>query len=170
MKVVINNKERETEFKDGEHYIDNILFDGHSILWAFEYKPKTYLKESELSGDEWRKGGEMIIYRNGVSVFREFCRTSERAFVVMQYILSQFKDFNWDAVEVGRRIYNHDVPSIVIDILEDGEITVKTEDGSVVPWAFKQEQKKEDGKYYEDEWKDKDRVHILSEHIHWYRK
>lgn len=168
MKVIINNKKKETEYKDGELYVDGIHFAGHRVLWSFEYKPSTYLKKSELSGDEWRMGGLMVIYRDGVSVFKEFCRTSERAFVVMQYTLPKLQDFFWDVLVVGRKIYNHDIPSIITAVLDDGEIMVKTEDGSHVPWAFKQEEKKEP--YYDDEWKDKDRVHILSEHIYWFRK
>ena len=79
MKVNINNQEKELvgvgEGQDYHFEVDDINFDGHRVLWSFGYESKTYLKESELSGDEWRKGGHMWIKRNGVSVFKEFCRT-----------------------------------------------------------------------------------------------
>jgi len=166
-------KELKSYTKDG-HYrqeIDGISFDGHRVLWAFTFVPYTYLKESDLSGDQWRKGGEMIIYRNAVSVFREFCRDTERAFRVMQYKMPLLQEFDhWDDLVVGRKMYNHDVPCILDSVCDDGEIIVRTEDGKPFPWAFKQEEKKEDPKNYEDEWKDKDKVHVLSEHLWWWRK
>lgn len=158
---------------EGERWsqeVDGIPFDGHRVLWGFEYKPKTYLKESELSGDEWRKGGEMIITRNGVSVFKEFCRTPERAFVVMQYMLPHLQDFMWDYVVVGRRLYNHDIPAVIDSICDDGEIIVKSESGEPFPWAHNQEEMKEDPEHYEDEWGPKDRVHVTSKHLFWFRK
>ena len=56
-------------------------------------------------------------------------------------------------------------------LLFKGEIIVKTEDTKDFPWAFKIEGVKngemEEG---DDEWKDEDRVHILSEHLYWFRK
>jgi len=170
MKVKIHNQYKEVEYdtrRDGP-FVDGISFDGHFTLWSFEYIPKTYLKESELSGDQYRKGGEMVIYRDGVSVFREFCRTPERAFVVMQYILPRLKDFMmWSEVKEGKKLYNHDVPVVIDSLCDDGEVIVKTEDGSEIPWAFKIEDKDDE---WGDDWYDSDRVHILSEHLHWFRK
>lgn len=157
---------------DGEYTqeVDGIHFAGHRVLWAFEYKPKTYLKESELSGDEWRKGGAMTIYRNGVSVFSDFCRTPERAFVVMQYILPKLQDFPFEYLKVGQKIYNHDVPAIITSIASDGEFICRTESGEDVPWAHNIEDKKNNPDDYDNEWGADDRVHILSEHISWHRK
>jgi hypothetical protein len=174
-KVKIGDQEKDLVSlqRNGEYAneVDGINFAGHRVLWAFEYKPKNYLKESELSGDEWRKGGSMTIFRNGVSVFKEFCRTPERAFVVMQYILPKLQDFHyWDELKKGKKLYNHDVPVVITDICADGEIMVKTEDGKPIPWAFKIEELKNDPENYEDEWGDSDRVHILSEHLSWHRK
>lgn len=143
-------------------------FDGHRILWGFEYEPHNYLKESELSGDEWRKGGYMTITRNGVSVFKEFCRNPERAFVVMQYTLPKLQDFfNWDDIKVGHKLYNRNHPAVIERIGGDGEITVKSADGKPFPWAFKIEDVEE---MEDDEWYDEDRVHILSDELYWTRK
>ncbi len=155
---------------DAHWEVDGVPFDGHRTLWSFKYEPKTYLKESELSGDEWRKGGYMTIMRDGVSVFKEFCRRPERAFVVMAYILPKLQDFWWEKVKVGEKIYNHDMPATITSICEDGEIMVESESGEPFNWAHNQEEKKEDPEHYEDEWGPKDRVHVLSEHLHWFRK
>ena len=139
-------------------------FDGHRVLWAFSYEPHTYLKESELSGEQYRKGGYMQITRNGLSVFKEFCRNPERAFTVMQYTLPKLQDFPFEYLEIGYKLYNHDQPAYITGLCDDGEIMVKTVDGKPFNWAFKQNDPKED-----DEWGDKDRVHILSEHLYWHR-
>lgn len=147
---------------------DGVSFAGHRVLWAFKYEPTNYLKESYLSGDEWRKGGYMQITRNGVSVFKEFCRTPERAFVVMQYMLPKLQDFNWEDVKVGHKLYNHDKEAVITSICDDGEIIVKSEDGKPFMWAFQKEEIKEEGTY-DDEWGDEDRVHVLSEHLYWHR-
>lgn len=172
--VSINGQEKELRSgMQGDRYfqeVDGIEFSGHRVLWSFSYEPKTYLKESELSGDEWRKGGSAKIFRNGVCVYNEFCREPERAFRILSYNLPKLQEFDFDGLKVGRKIYNHDIPAVITEVLADGEIMVQSENGEIFPWAFKQEEKKENPEGYEDEWKDKDRVHILSEHIYWYRK
>ena len=151
--------------------VNSVSFDGHRVLWAFKYEPKTYLKESYWSGDQYRKGGAMTITRNGLSVFKEFCRRPERAIVVMQYKLPLLQDFpHWDELKIGKKLYNHDVPVVITSICDDGEIIVKTEDGEDIPWAFNIEEKKNIPEDYENEWGAKDRVHILSEHLSWNRK
>jgi hypothetical protein len=174
MEVQIHNQMKTLDFHENKDLptVDGIDFDGHKVLWGFEYKPENYLKESELSGDEYRKGGTMTIFRNGVSVFKEFCRTPERAFVVMAYTLPKLQDFyEWDELVVGKKLYNHDVPCVITSVCDDGEIIVQTEDGSRIPWAFQiEEEKNGESSPSEDEWWDKDRVHILSEHLHWLRK
>lgn len=172
--VIINGKKRDLvsyiDVNNNYHQeVNDIDFNGHRVLWGFSFEPSTYLKESHLSGDQWRKGGSMTITRNGVSVFKEFCRTPERAFVVMQYILPKLQSFHWDMLEIGRKIYNHDIPAVITDICDDGEIMVESESGEDFSWAHNQEEKKEDPNF-ECEWGPKDRVHILSEHLYWWRK
>lgn len=171
-KVQINNDEKVLEWKgEGENYhaeVDGIPFDGHRVLWSFSYEPKTYLKESELSGDEWRKGGAVKIFRNGICVYNEFCRTPERAAHLIQWYLPKLQEFSWEYIVVGRKLYDHDIPVIIESICADGEILVRTEDGSNITWAFQKENEKEGD--FTDDWKDKDRVHVLSEHLYWHRK
>lgn len=172
--ATINGKEKELVWKgEGENYhpeIDGVSFDGHRTLWSFSYEPKNYLKESELSGDEWRKGGNMQIMRNGISVFKEFCRTPERAFVVMQYMMPKLQNFPWEYVKVGHKLYDHSVSVVIERICDDGEVLVKTEDGSNIPWPHTLEAiKKGETTWEQEDWQDTDRIHVLSEHLSWHR-
>lgn len=161
-----------SKMENGRYFqeADGIAFDGHRVLWAFSYQPHTYLKESELSGDEWRKGGYMQITRDGISVYREFCREPERAFRELAWVLPRLQDFPWEYVKIGHKLYNHDIPCTITSICDDGEVIVESESGEPFPWAFKQEDKKEDPDGYEDEWGPRDRMHVLSEHLYWHRK
>jgi len=163
------------------HQRDGIDFDGHFNEWKFEYIPKTYLKESELSGDEWRKGGSVKIYINGDCVLDEFCRTEENAVVLVSKHLYELKCFfetflgvdkgDWKKSIVGMKVYHSGVPSIVESYLGDGEIILKTEDGEPYKiYGSKLEDMKESPDHYEDEWNDKDRVHITDTRIFWWRK
>ena len=162
---------KKPEYKEGGWELDGVPFDGHHTLWSFSYEPKTYLKESELSGDEWRKGGSLKIFRDGACVFEEFVREPERALRYIAWYLPKLQDFPWEYMVVGRKLYNHDVPCHVERLCNNGEVIVKTEDGSDFPWAYKIEAIK-NGEMTEadDEWKDEDRVHVLSDHLNWHRK
>lgn len=85
-KVIIGDgqheREEEIELKDISYdigkerrwHLGETEFDGHHTLWGFEYFPTTYLKSSGLSGDEYRKGGEIKYFRNRKQVYSEFCR------------------------------------------------------------------------------------------------
>lgn len=144
-------------------------FDGHRILWSFDYKPYNYLKESELSGDEYRKGGSIRIYKDGVCVRREFCRNPEVAASRMYHLLIECMDAHWEYAVVGRRVYHAGVPSIVDSICDDGEIILRTEDGKDYRiYGHTQEDEKEGD--FDNEWKDKDRVHVTDKRISWFRK
>ena len=127
-KVTINGKEKEAVWVDkqgewGSHWeVDGIQFEGHINLWSFTYEPKTYLKESELSGDEWRKGGQVKIFRDGVCVYNEFSRTTDNAMRRIMINLPKLQEFDFDYLKVGRKIYNHDVPCTITRVLDDGEL------------------------------------------------
>lgn len=175
------NDTTKRELVDGKWVLNGIPFDGHFVEWGFSYEPKTYLKESELSGDEYRKGGSIKIFMNGECVFNEFCRTPERAiaYVVQKLMYLQecealypmgSTNKDWKEKLVGRKIYHSGVESIVDSVCSDGEIIVRTEDGKPYEiYAFKKEAIK-NGEDYEDEWMDKDRIHITDSRISWFRK
>jgi len=157
----------------GRHEIDGIPFDGHFTRWRFEYVPKTYLKESELSGDEWRKGGNARIYLNDDCVLNEFCREPERALMVLSGGLHRLQShfewmpFNdvstWKEDIVGKKVRLGCIPATVERYVGDGEIIVRRDDGKdfrpdLYPSLIG------DG---DNEWKDKDRVHITDQRINW---
>ncbi len=162
------------------HEIDGVDFNGHFNEWKFEYIPKTYLKESELSGEQYRKGGSVKIYLNDDCVLNEFCRTSDMAVTLVAKHMHELKCHfellgvnleNWKEEVVGKKVYHAGVPSIVESYCGDGEIILRTEDGKPYEiYGSKKEEFKEDPKNYEDEWYDKDRVHITDIRIYWRRK
>lgn len=155
------------------HEIDGINFDGHFLEWKLEYNPKTYLKESELSGDEWRKGGSVKIYLNGDCVLDEFCRTPERALILLSKGLHElqchFEFFGvdiskWKEELIGKKVHHGGIPSTVVLYVGDGEIIVKRDDGKdyrpdLYPSLVNDE---------ENEWGDEDRVHITDKRINWH--
>jgi hypothetical protein len=167
MKDVKYNNETHRHEKNG------INFNGHFLEWKLEYTPKTYLKESELSGNEWRKGGNAKIYLNGDCVLNEFCREPERALMILSGGLHKlqchFELFgiqidNWKEEMVGKKVYFCGIPSTVERYVDDGEIILRRDDGKdyrpdVYPSLMNDE---------EDEWKDKDRVHITDQRINWH--
>ena len=169
------------EYKDGKWVLDGIDFDGHFVGWGFSYEPYTYLKGSELSGDEWRKGGQLKILMNGECVLNEFCREPERGvFLVAEYLPKLqscealypmgVSNKYWKEKLVGRKIYHAGVESIVDCVCGDGEIIVRTEDGKPYTiYGFKKEALK-NNESHEDEWLDKDKVHITDSRIDWFRK
>ena len=95
--VKIRDEIKDLEYRDSEFYLNDTHFDGHFTLWRFEYLPKTYLKESELSGEEYRKGGVVKIYRDDICVLERFCREPNRAIFIIAETLPYLMDFmNWD--------------------------------------------------------------------------
>lgn len=172
MKTIIKGEEVELNWVDkqgdyGGHYeYKGEPFDGHRVLWGFAYEPETYLKQSDLSGNEWRQGGNVTITRNGVSVYKEFCRTPERALDLVHEKLVYLQDFSWEYMVVGRKLYNRDIPSIIDSVIGNGEIIVRTESGEDYPkWAHEMEDEQ-----WESDWADKDKVHVLSQRLYWHRK
>lgn len=166
MEKSIYNKET------NQHEINGIKFDGHFLEWKLEYTPKTYLKESELSGDEWRKGGSVKIYLNGDCVLNEFCREPERALMLLSKGLHElqyhFEIFGvdiaaWKENMIGKKVRHGGIPSTVERYCGDGEIIVTRDDGKdyrpdLYPSLMDEE---------ENEWKNRDRVHITDKRINW---
>ena len=166
--VQIGKNTHEAVYKDGVFVVDGIPFDGHHTLWSFSYEPYTYLKESELSGDEWRKGGYIRIFRNGVCVLEEFCRTPETAIMRIPGELIKCMDLDWDNVKVGKSLYYRDYPAVIRKILDNGYLILATEDGSEFPlWAFEKEDEQE---AKNREWKTETKVHATENRIFWWRK
>jgi hypothetical protein len=176
-KVKINGKEKELNWVDrqdgwgGHHEVDGIPFNGHRVLWSFSYEPETYLKESELSGDEWRKGGSIKIIRNGLCVLSEFCRHPERAANVMREKLEACQEVDWDKVVEGKKLYYKDQAAFIERVLDEGELILKKENGeSFQLWAFEQEEIKQGEMTEADrDWKETTKVHATDKNIWWWR-
>ena len=169
------------EYVNGKWVMDGIDFDGHFVEWGMSYEPKTYLKESELSGDEWRKGGSVKITMNGECVLNEFCREPEHAIFIMCEYLPKLQgcealypmgksNADWKEKLVGRKIYHSGVESIVERVCADGEILVRTDDGKPYDIYGHKKEAIKAGADYEDEWLDRDRIHITDKRINWFRK
>lgn len=165
MKTVLYWQEIEPEYKDWELYHNWIHFDWHRVLWGFGYESKTYLKESELSWDEYRKGGSVTFTRNWVQVYEQFCRTPERAVFVIAEILPKLQDFYWDKVKIGSKIYWRGIPAFISSIiLEQWAIIIKAEEWYTFPdnpWAEEDWEKLEDNTSVKDD--------IISPSIYWFR-
>lgn len=161
--------------KTGQHEVNGIRFDGHFTAWKLEYSPHTYLKESELSGDEWRKGGSVRIYLNDDCVLEEFCREPERALMLLSRGLHELQCFfegfgipdlqSWKTQIVGKKVRHGSIPSTIERYCGNGEVIVRRDDGKsfrpdLYPGLMS-------GEYGSDEWKDRDRVHITDKRLNW---
>lgn len=172
VEVLINGQKKELTWveRQGEwpaHYeLNGEPFDGHRVLWSFAYEPYTYLKESELSGDEWRKGGTIKIFRNGEQVYKEFCRDPQNAASRMWGILAKCMDFDWEGLKEGRQIWWRETPAIITRLLLDqGAIIVDAVPGHTFPdrpWD------KEDWEKLEDNTSVK--LDIFDKNIWWWRE
>lgn len=152
--------------KDMRFFLGETEFDGHHTLWGFEYFPTTYLKTSGLSGDEWRKGGEIRYLRDRKQVFSEFCREPTTAALKIGQTLLKLMDFNWDNLKEGQKVWFERTPAIIKYIHEEqGCVSLITEDGSDFPNAVWH--KEDDDALGERE--DMLKVEILSESLYWYR-
>lgn len=158
-----------------KHQIDGVDFDGHFLEWGTSYTPKTYLKDSHLSGREWRKGGEVQILLNGDCVKREMCREPERALMLMSKYLHELQCWfeirgiqfanTWKKDIVGAKVYLGHIKSTVVSYVGDGEVIIKSDDGTkfqeyLYPTLYNDPD-------YDDEWGDEDKVHITDKRISW---
>ena len=145
--------------------VDGINFDGHRVLWGFSYEPYTYLKESELSGEEWRKGGYVRFFKDGIQVFEDFCRKPDNAVFRIASLLYKLQELSWSDIKEGTKIYWRDTPCVIERvILGQGAMLLKAEEGHKFPnpvWA------KEDWQKIEDPTEVK--VDLLDPHIWWHR-
>jgi len=172
MKNIVFNNET------GRHEINGIPFAGHYTEWKLVYEPETYLKESEISGNEYRKGGYVMIYLNGDCVLKEFCRKPERALMLLSKGLHELQcHFEligipnlpaWKEQLVGKKIWHGGIPSTIVRYVDDGEIIVQRDDGKdYAPDLYPTLYADPD---YENDWKNQDRVHITDNRITWGRE
>jgi len=116
---------------DGEVF----AFSGHAVLVDVIFESYNYLKESDWSGDEIRKGGCAVISFDRHPVYGFFYRDildamRRAAFFIpllQEHATSYELRTNPQAI-IGRRVYYRNTPAIVTDLdLEQGEICIQSD-------------------------------------------
>lgn len=147
-------------------------FNGHRVRARVEVEEENYLKESELSGDDIRKGGSCKIYLNDFPVYEFFHRDAQWALLRAHHILGELYDLPvrlWDEAErqalIGRKVYYQRHPAVVRYYFPDqGCVTLDPvgEGFPPAPYAI------EDG--YEGSDDGSVKVDVLDKGIWWWRK
>lgn len=109
-------------------------FDGHRILIDFVIRSENYLKTSDLSGDEIRKGGTGKIYFNGKQVYEFFFRDPMRAcHQAARYaeILLEHPLQIWNPKEhiLGRKVWYRNDPAVITMLIKDQGCVILEPDG-----------------------------------------
>ena len=152
--------------KDGAIYD----FDGHRILIDVVIRSYNYLKESEMSGDEIRKGGECCIFADGVQVYSFFHRDPQYALLKAHGLIPTLAEHPSGIMVardrdrlVGRKVFYERTPAVITSlILDQGCVIMKPDGCTELPppvWA-------EDG---DDDDRDHVKDDILSPRIWWHR-
>jgi len=111
-------------------------FSGHRKLFKIEIEEYNYLKQSELSGDEIRKGGCVKLYCNGICCFEEFVRSYERGYeIVNRFIDDMEMNWNWYPNKLQKQIgkiigYHEQLFKIRSFIVSQGCMMLETLDGT----------------------------------------
>lgn len=158
-------------------------FDGHRLLHRIEFVDFNYLKESELSSDEVRKGGTCRIWINGFCCHEFFYREVEEAMLRARGLLSSLHEHPisiWDEGVrnglVGRKIYWHDFPAVIDGLTGDGCVMVVPDkvydDGSKAVHFPPRPYELEDASRGEGEVElsGREKVELNSSHIWWWRE
>lgn len=142
-------------------------FSGHRRPFKIEIEEYNYLKESELSGDEIRKGCSVKIFCDGVQVFDEFHRNYEAGYrIAHQFILDMEENWGWFPKKTEEKIgkivgYHEQLFKIKSFIIDQACMMLETADGKPRKKFLWEE---EDD--YEPETAIK--VEITSPHLTWY--
>ncbi len=147
-------------------------FDGHRVLIEVAVSTYNYLKTSELSGDEIRKGGQLSIKFDGYLMHQAFVRDPRRALLEACPLIDRYLEHPvraWIEEErqrnTGRRVYWRSEPAIVQRFTGDGCV-VLAPDGylrfAAPPW------RRDGGEELEQE--ECIRDDMLSPHIWWFRE
>jgi hypothetical protein len=151
--ILINNQEYDLIFGQHPHsrQDNNIYarsksgrieaFDGYRIRTKVEVEEQSYLKESYLSGNEFRKGGSCKIYFDDICCFEFFHRNAQWALIKAHQLIGELKEHEsgWASKKqrdklVGRKIYYRQVPAIIDSlIVEQGCVIIKPASGGIVP-------------------------------------
>lgn len=99
-------------------------FDGYRIRTKVEIEEFNYMKESELSGNEIRKGGSCKIYFDDICCWEFFHRNAQEACLEARQIIRELSEHpsEWSikssrAALVGRKVYYRDQPAIIESLI-----------------------------------------------------
>lgn len=149
-------------------------FDGHRLCWRIEVEERNYLKESELSGDEIRKGGSYKLFVDGECIYEGFCRSVAYGMDAAKSMMAKLGEVaggDWlrarDRVRlVGRQIYYHDVPAVIASLVVDqGCVIIVAADGH----KLKAPAWEDDPEDWELDHQDGVKDEVTSPHIWWFR-
>lgn len=150
-------------------------FDGHRICWRVEVSEHNYLKESELSGDEIRKGGAYRLYVDNVCIYEGFCRSVESGMRMAQQKMDELSEAaagDWlrdkdRSKLIGRKVFYHNVPAVITSLIVDqGSVIIAPEDGYKLAAPPYEEDPEEWALEHQDGVKDD----VTSPHIWWWRR
>lgn len=144
-----------TEYRDRNRWIydngargkDAVDYDGHGHAWAVVIEEHDYLKQSELSGDEVRKGGLCRLFLNSEQVYEFFTRDARKALVRAAHYMDRIQDMAHDYPgKVGDLVWYREQPAKIVSVVKDqGCVILARRDGQ--PWR-------------DDEWGDEQTVKI----------
>jgi hypothetical protein len=160
---------------DNHHYalMDGkpMEFDGHRILISVSIESENYLKESELSGNQIRKGGTGRIFADGLQVFEFFFRDPQWALLHAHHLIGELREHSsgWMIAKEraklkGRKVFYREHPAIIQSLIVDQGCLILTADGE----KFPKPAYADDENAYEPEREVK--IEVNSPHIWWWRK
>ena len=180
--------EHKHHYSDNKMYVvpeegEPIDFDGHRILTDVVLRSRNYLKESELSGNEYRKGGTGEILADGEVIYEFFFRDIQWALLKAHNLIGELSEHSssWMVKKereklIGRKIYYERTPAIISRLItEQGCLMLKADNvGNVEPLTaeimvsrFEKPVYLNDGE--EHEYEDVIKVEVLDPKIWWFR-
>lgn len=149
-------------------------FDGHRVHVEIITRTHNYLKQSGLSGNEVRKGGQCLIRFNGHDVYGFFFREVENALLKAARLVTDLKEHSANLWQrggpefglIGRRVYYHETPATIVNFFGDqGCVVLQSAIGYFQPPVWM----KDDGEEMTEQI-DRTKTDVLSPHIWWWRK
>lgn len=151
-------------------------FDGHRLCWRIEVEESNYLKESELSGDEIRKGGSYKLFVDGECIYEGFCRSVDSGMkmaAAMKDSLGEVAGGDWLRAKsrekmIGRQVFYDGVPAVITSLIVDqGCVMIQAAEGHELrPPVYEEDP---------DDWRLEHRdfgvkAEVTSPHIWWWRR
>ena len=160
-------------YSSNSHYVlsgDRMIpFDGHRRCMRVEIEEYNYLKDSEYSGDEIRKGCKVRLFMDGTQIMDEFCRSVERGHKMVDRFIDDMEDhFSWFPHNIDRVIgklvsYYGQFLRVTRVIVDQACIICESLDGKPRK-LFVWENEEEDG----DDLNDSVKLGITSPALHWH--